>query len=146
MADGPGNRSSTRKLGCGQISESIHRLALDKLDRYVCLKRSELVIADGEESSDEDEDEDDEGSDWDDETQQDETESVTVVGDDEEREKDFEEIEVLDTIEEEKVRSCPFFAHKGTREIDVFFPRTSSANRQRRSWASRRTRRARPRT
>ena len=83
-------------------------LPLDKLDRYVCLKKSEIVIDDKDEESSDDEDdeddgeddEDDEGDDDDDETQRDETESVTVVGDDEEE----KEVEVLDTIQEEKVR------------------------------------------
>ncbi|KAI1784172.1 galactose oxidase [Ganoderma leucocontextum] len=82
--------------------DDFYTLPLDKLDRYVCLKKSEIVIDDkDEESSDDDEDEDgeddDEDDDEDDETQRDETESVTVVGDEEEK-----EIEVLDTIQEEK--------------------------------------------
>ncbi|PIL23074.1 hypothetical protein GSI_14382 [Ganoderma sinense ZZ0214-1] len=82
--------------------DDFYMLPLDKLDRYVCLKKSEIVIDDkDEESSDDDEDsdgEDDDEDDDDDETQRDETESVTVVGDDEEE----KEVEVLDTIQEEK--------------------------------------------
>ncbi|RDX51666.1 galactose oxidase [Lentinus brumalis] len=77
--------------------DDFHALALDKLDRYVCLKRSEIVISEGDEesSSDEDDDEDDEDDD-DDEAQRDETESVTVVGDDEEK-----AVDVLEPIVEE---------------------------------------------
>ena len=69
----------------------------------MCLKKSEVSIAEGDEESSDDEDDDDDDDDEydDDETQRDETESVTVVGDDE----DDKEIDVLDTIEEEKVRS-----------------------------------------
>ena len=74
--------------------------------------KSEVVVDDDEDEEDdddeddeddgEDDDEDDEGDDDDDETQRDETESVTVVGDDEEGLE--KEVEVLDTIQEEKVR------------------------------------------
>ncbi|KAI0821821.1 hypothetical protein BC628DRAFT_1392327 [Trametes gibbosa] len=81
--------------------DDFHSLQLDKLERYVCLKASEIVIAEGEEesSSDEDEDDDDDDDDDDERTidERDETESVTVVGEDEEK-----EVEVLETIEEEK--------------------------------------------
>ncbi|TFK85227.1 galactose oxidase [Polyporus arcularius HHB13444] len=79
--------------------DDFHALALDKLDRYVCLKRSEIVISEGDEesSSDEDDDEDDDDEDdADDEAQRDETESVTVVGDDEEK-----AVDVLEPIVEE---------------------------------------------
>ncbi|KAM5543557.1 hypothetical protein V8D89_002808 [Ganoderma adspersum] len=83
--------------------DDFYMLPLDKLDRYVCLKKSEIVIDDKDEESSDDEDEEDDGEDEDeddddDETQRDETESVTVVGDDEEE----KEVEVLDTIQEEK--------------------------------------------
>ena len=88
-------------------------LPLDKLDRYVCLKKSEIVIDDKDEESSDDEDEDEDGEDDeegdddgddddDNETQRDETESVTVVGDDEEGLE--KEVEVLEPIQEEKVR------------------------------------------
>lgn len=52
--------------------DDFHSLQLDKLDRYVCLKASDVVIPDGEEeSSDEDDDEDDEdGEDEDDEDEE----------------------------------------------------------------------------
>ncbi|KAI0754124.1 hypothetical protein C8Q80DRAFT_1350004 [Daedaleopsis nitida] len=81
--------------------DDFHTLALDKLDRYTCLKRSEIVIAEGDEASSSDEDEDDEDEDDeddedDDETQRDETESVTVVGEDEEK-----DVDVLEPIIEE---------------------------------------------
>ncbi len=86
--------------------DDFYTLPLDKLDRYVCLKQSEIVIDDkDEESSDDDEDDDGEDEDDDsddDETQRDEMDSVTVVGDDEEEKES--EIAVLDTIQEEKVR------------------------------------------
>ncbi len=90
--------------------DDFYSLALDKLDRYVCLKPSELDIAEGDdasssEDSDDDDDDDEEDKDSDggnDEAQRDETESVTVVGEDEETEK---EVEVLEPIaEEDKVR------------------------------------------
>ncbi|KAH9917135.1 galactose oxidase [Epithele typhae] len=77
--------------------DDFHSLALDKLDRYVCLKPSEIVIAEGDEESSEDEDDDE---DDDDETQFDDNESVasaTVVGDDDEK-----DVEVLEVIEEEE--------------------------------------------
>ncbi|KAH9848749.1 hypothetical protein C2E23DRAFT_842407 [Lenzites betulinus] len=82
--------------------DDFHSLQLDKLERYVCLKASEIVIAEGEEesSSDEDDDDDDDDDEDDDDRtvdDRDETESVTVVGEDEEK-----ELEVLETIEEEK--------------------------------------------
>ncbi|RPD60274.1 galactose oxidase [Lentinus tigrinus ALCF2SS1-7] len=81
--------------------DDFYALPLDKLDRYVCLKRSEIVIAEGHEesSSDEDDDDDDEDDDDDDDdkTQRDETESVTIVGEDEEK-----EVDVLEPIVEEK--------------------------------------------
>ncbi|KAI0717154.1 hypothetical protein C8Q76DRAFT_616487 [Earliella scabrosa] len=80
--------------------DDFYALPLDKLDRYVCLKRSEIVIDEGDEASSSDEDEDDEDDDDeddDDETQRDETESVTVVGEDEEK----EEVDVLEPIVEE---------------------------------------------
>ncbi|KAI0693520.1 galactose oxidase [Cerioporus squamosus] len=77
--------------------DDFHALPLDKLDRYVCLKRSEIVISEGDEesSSDEDDDEGDDDDD-DDETQRDETESVTVVGEDEEK-----VVDILEPIVEE---------------------------------------------
>jgi hypothetical protein len=44
--------------------DDFHSLALDKMDRYTCLKKSEIVIMDEEESSsDDDEDGDDEDGD-----------------------------------------------------------------------------------
>ncbi|KAI0641395.1 hypothetical protein C8Q79DRAFT_307877 [Trametes meyenii] len=80
--------------------DDFHTLQLDKLDRYTCLKASEVVIAEGEEasSSDDDDDEDDDGEDDDDTVDgREDAESVTVVGEEEEK-----QIEVLETIEEEK--------------------------------------------
>ncbi|EJF56876.1 galactose oxidase [Dichomitus squalens LYAD-421 SS1] len=82
--------------------DDFYALALDKLDRYVCLKKSDIVIDDKEESSDEDdvEDDDEEDDDDDETTEMDDMESVasvTVVGEDDEK-----EVDVLDTIEEEK--------------------------------------------
>ena len=93
--------------------DDFYMLPLDKLDRYVCLKKSEIVIDDKDEESSDDEDEDEDGEDDeegdddgddddDNETQRDETESVTVVGDDEEEKA--KEVEVLEPIQEEKVR------------------------------------------
>ena len=68
----------------------------------MCLKKSEIVIDDKEESSDEEDDEDEDEDESDDGSKQmDETESVasvTVVGEDDEK-----VVDVLDTIEEEKV-------------------------------------------
>ncbi|KAI0330708.1 galactose oxidase [Cubamyces sp. BRFM 1775] len=75
--------------------DDFYSLQLDKLDRYVCLKASEIVIAEGDEESSSDEDDDDSDDD-DDETIND-NESVTVVGEDEEK-----EVEVLETIQEEE--------------------------------------------
>lgn len=77
--------------------DDFHSLALDKLDRYVTLKASQIVIAEGDgESSEEDDEEDGQGSSSDD----DDTESVTstVVAEEEGKEV---EIGILDTIEEE---------------------------------------------
>ncbi|KAF8878772.1 hypothetical protein BD779DRAFT_1613006 [Infundibulicybe gibba] len=45
--------------------DDFYALPLDKLDRYVCLKESGVVIADGEESSSEDDDDDDDDDDED---------------------------------------------------------------------------------
>ncbi|KAJ8486932.1 hypothetical protein ONZ51_g4512 [Trametes cubensis] len=75
--------------------DDFYSLQLDKLDRYVCLKASEIVIAEGDEESSSDEDDDDDDDEEDDETIND-NESVTVVGEDE-----VKEVEVLETIEEE---------------------------------------------
>ncbi|KAI0760692.1 hypothetical protein C8Q74DRAFT_246837 [Fomes fomentarius] len=84
--------------------DDFYSLALDKLDRYVCLKPSELDIADGDDASSsedsEDDSDDNDSDDGDDEAQRDETESVTVVGEDEEKEKE-KEVEVLEPIAEE---------------------------------------------
>ncbi|KAL7277101.1 hypothetical protein ACG7TL_008946 [Trametes sanguinea] len=79
--------------------DDFYSLQLDKLDRYVCLKASEIDItqADEESSSDEDDDDDDDGEDTADEGDREDTESVTVVG-----EEDEKTVEVLETIEEEK--------------------------------------------
>ncbi|CDO71059.1 hypothetical protein BN946_scf184844.g63 [Trametes cinnabarina] len=81
--------------------DDFYSLQLDKLDRYVCLKASEIVIAEGDEESssddDDDDDDDDDGDDTADEGDRDDTESVTVVGEEEEK-----TVEVLETIEEEK--------------------------------------------
>ncbi|KAI0628646.1 galactose oxidase [Trametes polyzona] len=78
--------------------DDFHSLQLDKLDRYVCLKASEIAIADGDEESSSDEDDDEDDSDDDDATVdgRDETESVTVVG-----EEDQKDVDVLEAIEEE---------------------------------------------
>ncbi|EIW54679.1 galactose oxidase [Trametes versicolor FP-101664 SS1] len=79
--------------------DDFYSLQLDKLDRYTCLKASEITIAEGDEESSSDEDDEDDDDDDDDETvnDRDETESVTVVGEDEEK-----AVDVLETIEEEK--------------------------------------------
>ncbi|KAI0367424.1 galactose oxidase [Pilatotrama ljubarskyi] len=77
--------------------DDFYSLQLDKLDRYVCLKASEIVVAEGDDasSSDEDDEDDDDYDDTADERE--DTESVTVVGEEEEK-----KVEVLDTIQEEK--------------------------------------------
>lgn len=79
--------------------DDFYSLQLDKLDRYTCLKASDITIAEGDEESSSDEDDEDDDED-DDETvdDRDETESITVVGEDEEK-----AVDVLETIEEEKV-------------------------------------------
>ncbi|KAI8972871.1 galactose oxidase [Trametes punicea] len=81
--------------------DDFYSLQLDKLDRYVCLKASEIVIAEGDEasSSDEDDDDDDDDDDTSDEDdgEREETESITVVGEEEQK-----AVEVLETIQEEK--------------------------------------------
>lgn len=48
--------------------DDFYALQLDKLDRYICLKKSDVIIPEGEEesSSDEDNDEDDDDSESDD--------------------------------------------------------------------------------
>ncbi|KAI0765888.1 hypothetical protein BD413DRAFT_481708 [Trametes elegans] len=80
--------------------DDFYALPLDKLDRYVCMKASEIVIAEGDDASSEEDDddgEDDDGDDDDTADEREEIESVTVVGEDETK-----EVEVLETIEEEK--------------------------------------------
>lgn len=62
------------------------------------MKASEITIAEGDEESSSDEDDED-----DDEDDDDETESVTVVGEHEEK-----AVDVLETIEEEKVSAVRF--------------------------------------
>ncbi|KAL4247565.1 Kelch domain-containing protein [Abortiporus biennis] len=52
--------------------DDFHSIQLDKLDKYVCLKKSDVVIADGDEESSSDEDEDDDGDDDEDEGEDDE--------------------------------------------------------------------------
>ncbi|EMD32276.1 hypothetical protein CERSUDRAFT_58809 [Gelatoporia subvermispora B] len=60
--------------------DDFHSLQLDKLDRYVCLKHSGVVISEGDEESSSDEDEDDDDDDEDD-GDLDDIESVhTLVG------------------------------------------------------------------
>ncbi|KAI9062066.1 galactose oxidase [Trametes sanguinea] len=68
--------------------DDFYSLQLDKLDRYVCLKASEIDISQGgeESSSDEDDDDDDDdGEDTADEGDREDAESVTVVGEEEEK-------------------------------------------------------------
>ncbi|KII91387.1 hypothetical protein PLICRDRAFT_38137 [Plicaturopsis crispa FD-325 SS-3] len=58
--------------------DDFYSLQLDKLDRYVCLKQSGVVIADGEESSSDEDDDDDDDEDEEDEEQD---EDETIIGD-----------------------------------------------------------------
>ena len=91
----------------------------------MCLKKSEIVIDDKEESSDEEDDEDEDEDESDDgSTQMDETESVasvTVVGEDDEK-----EVDVLDTIEEEKVDTSRFLLElRALDRLNVVSPQDS---------------------
>jgi hypothetical protein len=62
--------------------DDFHSLQLDKMDRFVCLKQSDVLIPEGEESSSSD-DEDDSG-DSDDDSEEDDLEQETLVDPDEE--------------------------------------------------------------
>lgn len=121
--------------------DDFYSLQLDKLDRYTCLKASEITIAEGDEESSSDEDDEDDEEEEDDETvdDRDETESVTVVGEDEEK-----AVDVLETIEEEKVsairpNSLICTAHLYAYRILFVYKRL-------RLWVSQRTQRGPPRT
>ncbi|KAF5315232.1 hypothetical protein D9619_006973 [Psilocybe cf. subviscida] len=83
--------------------DDFYSLQLDKLDRYVCLKKSDVIIPEGEEESSSDEDGDDDDDDDDDDDSDDEESNDMDDGDDGGREMDDNEKEGqdADTIEEE---------------------------------------------
>ena len=126
-----------RAHGYGRIVEKGSReytldgfyvLPLGKLDRSVCLKKSEIVIDDKHEESGGNEDD---------------------IEDEDVEDADNDKTQVLDTIQEEKVRR---FAALDQREMgdDIelcrFSRRTRCAPRPLHSWAPRRTRHGPPRT
>lgn len=96
----------------GGIYESAHHeytlddfysLQLDKMERYVCLKKSDVVIKSGEESESDEDDEDDDDDDDDDEYDSDnETLIGSQVGDEEEDELVAGKRKLVDTILEEE--------------------------------------------
>lgn len=65
--------------------DDFYSLQLDKMERYVCLKESGVLIAEGDESSSEDDDDDDDDDEDDDDDDQDDDE-------DEDNEEDGEEV------------------------------------------------------
>ncbi|KAF5380001.1 hypothetical protein D9615_006253 [Tricholomella constricta] len=80
--------------------DDFYSLQLDKMERYVCLKESGVVIADGDESSsDDDDDEEDEDEDEDDEDGVEET----VAGEDGGEGSEEETMVDADEAEEEKL-------------------------------------------
>ena len=82
--------------------DDFYSLALDKMDRYVCLKKSDVVIPDGdvESSSDEDDDEDEDDTDADDDPD-DEAETETLV------DLDTETLAKDDGISKKAINSIP---------------------------------------
>ncbi|PPQ88882.1 hypothetical protein CVT25_009117 [Psilocybe cyanescens] len=79
--------------------DDFYSLQVDKMDRYTCLKKSEVVIPEGEEESSSDEDEDDDEDDDEDE-EDDEEDLETLIGADEisERKDKYEPEEVNITL------------------------------------------------
>lgn len=78
--------------------DDFYSLQLDKMDKFVCLKKSEIAIAEEQESSsDEDEDEDEEGDEDEDDNDNDNEDDRTVFGE----EQVEEEVEKLKIVEEE---------------------------------------------
>ncbi|KAJ8502566.1 hypothetical protein ONZ45_g11637 [Pleurotus djamor] len=79
--------------------DDFHSLQLDKLDRYVCLKKSDVVIAENDESSsdDDDDEEDDDESDDDDDDFDD---GVTLVEEDHGKDDGDAKAEALVVVEE----------------------------------------------
>ncbi|CAA7268695.1 unnamed protein product [Cyclocybe aegerita] len=92
--------------------DDFYSLQLDKLDRYVCLKKSEVVIPEGEieSSSDEEEDDDDDSDEDEDDTedggdQDEDGDGVTLVdvGEDGEETSSVKEVETKKRKEKEKI-------------------------------------------
>lgn len=87
--------------------DDFHSLALDKMDRYVCLKKSDVVIPEGEiESSSDDDDEDDDEDDNDAEYEDDDDVAETLVDVDihsldNKEAKEDDDWSILETLEEE---------------------------------------------
>ena len=73
--------------------DDFHALQLDKLDKYLCLKESDVVIPDGdvESSSDDDEDDDEDGHDDDDDEEEEEEEEEGFNAEIEHNETDEED-------------------------------------------------------
>lgn len=81
--------------------DDFYSLQLDKMDRYVCLKKSEIIIPEGEVESSSDEDGSEEVSGEDEYDEDDETE--TLVGADEYADiKDYDK--ELERIDEDNIR------------------------------------------
>ncbi|KAG5653474.1 hypothetical protein H0H81_000243 [Sphagnurus paluster] len=100
--------------------DDFYSLQLDKLDRYICLKQTDVVIAEGDESSsdeddDDDDDDDDDEDDEDDEEEEDrgeyedEEETIVDVEEEEEPEKsDIIEVPEAPDVEDLRTKATAF--------------------------------------